>query len=174
MAGADDATRPPQDQHVGRSNVSLGAILEGDVKRPRWRLAAWDWLQEERHDLAVLDAEVRLDPHRIDAWPHDGHVRDVAAPHRAPIVRIHPETISGPHKPAAHAISPSQIGSLVGSRRRYAQDGVVREEVDRLLAVVVVDQLQEEVNGLGGAHSGRIPDGADWPFPARESGHAAG
>ena len=49
-------------------------------------------------------------------------------------------------------IAAAEVGSLVGTRSRDPQHGVLGEEVDRLLPRVVVDQLQEEVDRLGGTH----------------------
>lgn len=83
---------------------------------------------------------------------HDRHVGDVAGSHAAPVVGIHPEPVSGAHEPAADLVPAAQVGALIGAGDGDPQHGVLGEEGDRVLAAVVVDELHEEVDSLGGTH----------------------
>ena len=116
---------------------------------PRLRLVG---LEEEGDDLAALHAEVGLHVHGRHAGAHDGHLGDVAAAHVAAVIGEHPEAVAGAHEPPADLVATAQVGPLVRAGHADAEHGMLGEELDGLLAAVVVDELEEQVDGLGGSH----------------------
>ena len=128
---------------------------------PRLRLVG---LEEEGDDLAALHAEVGLHVHGRHAGAHDGHLGDVAAAHVAAVIGEHPEAVAGAHEPPADLVATAQVGPLVRAGHADAEHGMLGEELDGLLAAVVVDELEEQVDGAGQrAADIRNPDGSADP-----------